>query len=102
MNEKKEKYFLQFLLATNINQQRVIISHTTKIQMSVIIEIIFNALRGNLSLSKDIKNKLNRYRHVIRQLVLKRLAFKKRKMLLLKYWKQVIQLITPCQTWLKS
>lgn len=99
---EKEKYFLKFLLDTSEKQQRVIIQNITKPQMRVIIEIIFNALKGNLILSENIKNKLKRFRNVIRKLVSKIVTFSARKQLLLKHLRQIIQLIKPCVLWLKN
>lgn len=98
----QEKHFLKFLLNTNEKQQKLLIKHITKSQMDAIVEIVFNALNGNLPLSTDNKKKLKRYRHVIRQLVSKGLSRSRRKKILIKYIKQSILLLKPCETWLKN
>lgn len=99
---EKEKYFLKFLLNTSENQQKMLIKALTKSQMSVIVEVVYNILIGNLKISDNIKKSLKRYRNVIRKFVVKGLSQKKRRALLLKIFKQFILLIQPCESWLKN
>lgn len=93
---------MKLLFHTCVKQQGVLIETITKIQMRIIIEIVFNALQGNLTISEKDLSKLKRYKAIIRQLVSLGLSFKKRKELLLKYFKQILLLITPCEKWLKN
>lgn len=76
--------------------------HLTKAQMNVLIEVIYNAIMGNLTITTTDKKRLNRYRHVIRKVVSKGLSQKRRKALLFKYFKQIISLIKPCESWLRN
>lgn len=99
---KKERYFLKYLLNTDKKQQKLLIQHISKSQMDVIIEIIFNVLAGNLTISNNDKKALQRYRTVIDKLVSKGLSRAKRKTLLEKYLSQVILLLKPCEKWLKN
>lgn len=99
---KKEKHFLKFLLNTDEKQQKSLIQTITKSQMNVIIEIIYNALAGNLTISKQDKTALQRYKTVINKLLSKGLSRVKRKKLILKHLKQIILLIKPCEKWLKN
>ena len=98
----KEAFFLKFLLNTNEKQQQVLIKTITKRQISVVIEIMYNVLYGNLNISSDDINKLKRYKTVIRKLVSKGLSLTKRKDLLLSYYKQILILIKPYEKWLKN
>ena len=104
MSEKmeKEKYFFKFLLNTSENQQKMLIKTLTKSQIGVIVEVVYNTLMGNLKISDNIKKSMKRYRNVIRKFVVKGLSQRKRKAILLKYFKQFILLIQPCESWLKS
>jgi hypothetical protein len=52
---KTERFFLNFLLNANENQQKCLIQHITKSQLNVIIEIIYNAIAGNLTISNNDK-----------------------------------------------
>ena len=72
----------------------------TKNQLDVIIEIVYNALKGNLNISSDVKDKLKRHRHIIRLLVSKGLTRSKRKKILKRYFKLIITLIRPCEEWI--
>lgn len=104
MSEKlrKEKYFLHFLLNTCEHQQKMLIKHLTKSQMDVLIEVIYNAIIGNLAISDGDKKRLKRYRHIIRKVISKGLSQKRRKDIILKYLKPFISLIKPCELWLKN
>lgn len=99
---EKEKYFLQYFIHSDIHQQKQLIKNITKSQMDVIIEVIYNALMGNLTISEGDKNTVKRYRKIIRRLVSKGLTRRQRQLILLKYLKYIVLLIRPCKSWLKS
>ena len=99
---QKEKYFLKFLFNTTEQQQKILMKHLTKSQMDVLVEVIYNAIMGNLTISDTDKRRLQRYRHVIRKVVSKGLSQKRRKSILLKHFKQIISLIKPCESWLRN
>lgn len=99
---EKEKHFLNFLFNAGEKQQKILLENITKSQMNVIIEAIYNALMGNLTISNNDKKVLKRYRTVIRKLVSKGLSRRSRKALLIKYFKQIILLIKHCEIWLKN
>jgi hypothetical protein len=99
---QNERHFLTFLLNTNKKQQKLLFQNLSKSQMAVIIEIVYNALLGNLTISDEDKNMLHRYRNVIRKIVSKQLSGSKRKSLLVKYFKQIILLMKHCEVWLKN
>ena len=99
---QKEKYFLFFLLNTSEYQQKILIKHLTKPQMNVIIEVVYNALLGNLIIPNENKKRMKRYRHVFRKLISKGISQKRRRAIILKYFKQIIALIKPCETWLRN
>ena len=90
---KEEAVFFNFLLTTNEKQQQLLLKTITKTQMSALIEIIYNALHGNLIISESDIKRVKRYKNDIRRLVAKGLSFKRRKELLIKYFKQVLILI---------
>lgn len=99
---QEEKYFLKFLFNTTEQQQKILMKHLTKSQMDVLVEVIYNAIMENLTIAATDKKRLNRYRHVIRKVVSKGLSQRWRKALLLKYFKQIISLIKPCESWLRN
>ena len=76
---KKEHIFLKFLFNTTENQQKLLMSNLTKSQINVIIEVVYNALKGNLIISEHDKRRLKRYRCIIRNIVSKGLSLKKKK-----------------------
>lgn len=99
---QKERHFLKFLLHTNEKQQKILLKNLTKPQMSVIIEVIYNILVGNLIIPDIDKKRLKRHKHNIRKVVSKGLSQKRRKAILLKYFKQFIVLLKLSESWLKN
>lgn len=99
---QKERHFLKFMINTNEKQQKMLIKNLTKSQLAALIEVIYNAIRGNLVIPEKDKKNLKRYRHVIRKVISKRLSQKRRKAILLKYFKQFLALIKPSESWLKN
>lgn len=63
--------------------------------MKALVQIAYNVLIGNRTLSKQNKKQLKRHRMIIRRFVSKSLSFEKRNKILCKYFKYILILIKP-------
>ena len=95
---QKERDFLRLLLTTSSKQQVALIKTIQPMQMKAVVQVVYNVLIGNRELSSTNKNKLNRYRLVIRRFVGKGLAHERRKKLLLKYFDSISLMLKVIQT----
>lgn len=82
----KEAHFVGLLLHADKSQQRALLRTISKNQMRVLVEVIYNVLHGYGNITEKDKIYLKKYQSVIRRLVDKHTAARKRKNLLLKYF----------------
>ena len=90
---KKEIDFLRLLVTTTDKQRRALLHAIEKSQLRAIVQIVYNLMIGFITLPQKDKNKLAKRKTVIRQFVSKGISFKKRKELLLKYYKYILLFI---------
>ena len=90
---KSQLNFLRLLMSTSSTQQKAMIQTISLAQMRALVQIVYNVLVGNRRLSDANKKKLNVYKTVIRRFVDRELSFKKRKEILLKYFRQISILV---------
>lgn len=90
---KKEKDFLRLLLNTSIKQKKVLLRAIDKSQLNAIVQIVYNLMLGYHPLADKDKKQLAKHKTVIRQFISKSISLKKRKELLLKYFKYILPFI---------
>jgi retron-type reverse transcriptase len=61
--------YLTLLKDASTKQRRALLIHASPEQFKALIEVIYNILRGNISISDSVQKRLYRYRVIIRQLV---------------------------------
>lgn len=84
MNQSTENnIFLNFFANTSKRQRIAIIQTLTANQLRLFTEIIYNIIRGNISLSDIIKSKLKRNKNGLRKVIARTLSRKERKRKLL-------------------
>lgn len=91
---KKEKDFLRLLIITTNKQKKALIQAIEMSQLRAIVQIVYNLMVGNRSLPKKDKKWLAKRKSIIRQFVSKGISFKRRKELLLKYYKYILPFIS--------
>lgn len=91
---KKEKTFLRLLLHVDIKQQKALLNTIQSSQLQAIVQIVYNVLMGMRDLTTKDKNRMKRYKNIIRRFVSKALSFKERKRLLYKYFKHIKPALT--------
>jgi ribosomal protein S20 len=101
---KREKHFLKLFLSTSNAQRRALINSITSSQLKAVVQIVYNALQGNLTVNDRVIRALKESRLVIRRFVSKDLTHQQRKRLLSKYTKQFLLLLKPVvnEAWLKN
>lgn len=90
---RKETPFLKLLLVTISKQQKALIKTITPSQMKAIVQIVYNVLQGNRSISTKHKNKLMRHKRAIRRFIARGLGHKQRVKVLLKHLKSILSLL---------
>ena len=78
---KSQLPFIRFLKTSSKVQRNYLIESSTREQLQAIIDILYNILIGNCSIGINIKNKISKYKSIMRQNVDKKLSRKKRKVL---------------------
>lgn len=73
MNEKQRQTFIQFLLMSSPQQYDYILRTLTSNQLQVIVEIVFNAVKGTIPISGENKTTLIKRKRLIREVLLKRI-----------------------------
>lgn len=91
--KKEEGDFLRLFLSTSADQRMALIKTIQKSQLSAIVQIVYNVLVGNRSLSETDKQSLSKHKALIRRFVSKGLTFKQRKTLLQRYYKYFIKFL---------
>ena len=92
---KKEKAFILLLFSTTRNQQLALVKTMSKSQLQAIVQIVYNVIHGNRSLSTENKKKLQRHKTTIRQFISKSVTTKQRRELLTKYLNYFILILKP-------
>ena len=95
---KQEKYYLCLLVSTTMKQQKALLQSIEKSQLRAIVQIVYNVMVGNRPLQQKDKKRLAKRKTVIRQFVSQGLSFRKRKELLLKYFKFILPFINAIQS----
>ena len=90
---RKEASFLRLLLVTTTKQQKALIKTITASQMNALVQIVYNVLQGNRTISSDLKKKLKRNKRSIRRFIGKGLTLRNRVKLLLKHFKSILLLV---------
>lgn len=90
---KAQIHFLRLLMSTSSVQQKALIKSVLPAQMKALVQIVYNVLVGNRTLSDMNKKKLKAHKTVIRRFVSRELSFQKRKEILLKYFKHISILV---------
>ena len=101
---RKEKKFIQLLIHTEWKQQKALIGTITISQMQALVQIIYNILHGIVNVKEEDIKQMKRDKSFIREFVAKRVSLKRRKFLLLKYFRSILVLLKVCEKelWLKS
>ena len=84
-------------MSTSIKQKKALLQSIEKSQLKAIVQIVYNLMLGYRRLPEKDKKRLAKRKTVIRQFVSKGLSFKKRKELLLKYYKFILPFISAIQ-----
>lgn len=79
MKEVDRKSFVHFLLICSPQQFEYTLKSLTKNQLQVIIEIIFNVMKGICPISDKNKTKLYKQKRLIREVILPKLTPEQRK-----------------------
>lgn len=90
---KKERDFLRLLLNTSNKQKYMLLETIEKSQLRAIVQIVYNVMLGYQPLSEKDKRMLFKRKVIIRQFVGKGVSLKKRKHLLLTYFKYILPFI---------
>jgi hypothetical protein len=90
---KKEKHFLVLFLSTSDAQRRALINSITSSQLKAVVQVVYNALQGNLTVNDRVIRAVKGSRLVIRRFISKDLSHQQRKRLLSKYTNQFLMLL---------
>lgn len=92
-NILKEAHFVGLLLKAEKHQRAALLNTMSNDQMRALVEIIYNVLHGYGHITDHDKRYLKYHKNIIRQLVVKALAAKRRKKLLRRYYSVVSRLL---------
>ena len=95
---KKEKYFLTLLVSTTVKQKKALLSTIGKPQLRAIVQIVYSLMVGYRALPENDRKRLAKRKSVIRQFVSQGISWKKRKELLLEYYKYILPFINVIQS----
>lgn len=90
---KREGYFLAFLLNANSKQRQCLIRSITTQQLKVLIEVVFNVLRGYGTLNEKDITELQKHRGKFYQLVRKQVSRRERIRLIDKHFDIILKLL---------
>lgn len=79
MKETDRKTFVHFLLICSPQQLEFLLKTLTKAQLQVIVEIIFNVVKGVCAISDKNKTVLYKRKRLIREVILPKLTSEQRK-----------------------
>jgi len=78
MNERQRQTFIQFLLMSSPQQYDYVLRTLTSNQLQVIVEIVFNVVKGTIPISDENKTTLMKRKRLIRGVLLKRISQQQR------------------------
>ena len=84
MKNKEKVYFINGLLILSNKQRNMIVKHLEDEQLKVILEIIFNVLRGVCKVTSTEKQTMEPFIKILRSLISSDVAVRRRKQLLMK------------------
>lgn len=84
MNDDNMKAFCLFLLSGSKGQVMHILKNITKEQMQIILEITFNIVHNNLTISTKDRNEMGKYKNIVRKILTPNINWSLRKTLLSK------------------
>lgn len=93
-NIKRNKDLLKILAFSKLRYKKAIINSADKELVLSICDIILNILNGNVHLDSDTKEKLNKYKRLLRKVVEKN-SLKKKKKILLQQGGNILSIILP-------
>ena len=91
---KRHWSFLHLLISTNLAQRLALLKTITDEQLAVICEIILNTLHGHLYVQPTTVNSLRRHKTLLRGLASHDLRNIKKKVLVVKYHRLIVKLLT--------
>ena len=77
--------FLQLIGTSKPKQRKALLSEVCQGQFKAICTLLYNILVGNIPIADKIKQKLHRYRNIIRRLINKSVSVLEKKRLLINY-----------------
>ena len=80
---EKNMDFLCLFSKTSRKQRRALLQTMSKLQLRAFLEVIFNVLKGTVDISASFKNSLEGYKHIIRQVIDRKVSTKKKIKLIL-------------------
>ena len=78
-------HFLYVLVSSSKQQRESLIKTVSKSQLQALLEVIFNTLKGTVTLTTKNKELLSRYKKVIRKVVDPHTSLRQRRALLYKF-----------------
>jgi len=94
-NVKNQFHCLKVLADCDKKLFNTIVEHSNKKLVFCLCECILNCLNGNVNIDSKLKEKLNKHKHVLRQLVNKRQSIKNKKQLIIQHGRGIFPLILP-------
>jgi len=94
-NVKNQYHCLKILSDCDKKLFNAIIQHSNKKLVYCLCECILNCLNDNVNIDPKLKDKLNKYKRVFRELVRKRHSIKKKKTLIIQHGRGIFPLILP-------
>ena len=85
--------FLRLFIKTQDAQRRALIKSITDQQMRALVQIVYNILIGNRSLTRNMVSRLSAFKGMFRKFVNPDIANDKRKLMLYKYRNQILQML---------
>ncbi len=88
---EQEKLYLNFLLQTSTRQAKILLKDSTPRQIQALGEVSYNILHGDLE--PDLLKDLKQYRLLLRQLIDKSLSTAKRRLLIVRRAKSIVEIL---------
>lgn len=90
---RREGLFIGLLLTTNKKQRDCLLQSITVRQLRTLVEIIYNALHGYLTLPEKELEYLQKYKTYFRLIVTKRISRRERVNLLIRHFNKISRLL---------
>ena len=88
---EQEKLYLQFILQASTRQAKLLLKDSTPRQIQAVGEVSYNILHGDLE--PDLLKDLKQYRTLLRQLIDKSLSVTKRRQLITRRAKAIVEIL---------